>query len=853
MCIVSINATIAQDRTISGTVTDEQNIPLFGVNILVKNQSVGTITDENGKYSLEVNSSAEILSFTYIGYQDKEVKITGTEINVVLKESDIALDQIVVSSRKRIENVQEVPVAISAFSLKMLEDRGVGNVGDLASLVPNVEIDVNTAFGGSQSVLSPFIRGIGQNDFAITYEPAVGLYVDGVYYGRGVGSVVDMLDIDRIEVLKGPQGTLFGRNTIAGAINVTTKRPGKDFGASAQLSTGSYNRLDTRITIDMPIIENKLLSSFSVATNNRDGFVERIPFQGDISSQDVPVASQLGDGQYTNVGNSDDQGNYNNQTWRAKLLYDVSDKIDITLAADYVRIRENENPASLLAVIESPDNIVGAYNLATQIPPSVPVDQQPPFTANIAGLEGQNPLFGRTPYDERFLTGDPFKSYATAEAGSRIDVWGASLTFKWDISDKLTFKSITSVRSLRSEFGQDGDQSPLDWSRLKLTMPQDQFTQEFQLSGNSDKFKWIAGLYHFREDGSILDQVFFGAGLIQVLGLNIVENETYAAYAQGTYDFTDKWSVTGGIRYTYEDKYLDGRQRDLNGFGTWFLPDEAFPDPTDRTLYYPAGGHSQNFSVPTVRLGTEYKISDDMFAYGYFAQGFKSGGWSTRLTAPSLTAPSHNPEKANTFELGLKSEFAKNRVRLNVAGFYTDYQDMQVTVFVGVSPTVVNAAEAVIKGVEADLQWRASDHVFLNANIGLLDAKYTEINNPNAAIQEDFRFLNAPSFSGGMGVDLVSSRDYDKSRVGLHLDMNYRSTVANDVENSSFLIQDGFALFNGSLFYEPAGRKWKITIGGTNLSNETYLNAGTFNPGLGNVYGVYGRPIEFNTSISFKL
>jgi len=255
----------------------------------------------------------------------------------------------------------------------------------------------------------------------------------------------------------------------------------------------------------------------------------------------------------------------------------------------------------------------------------------------------------------------------------------------------------------------------------------------------------------------------------------------------------------------------------------------------------------------------EYKITDDIFAYGSFAQGFKSGGWSTRLTAPSLTAPAFNPERSNTFEVGVKSEFLDNTLRLNATYFNTAYQEMQVTVFRGISPTVINAAEAAISGIELDLQWRATDNVLFVGNLGILNAEYSSFDTERLEaegftlrVDENSMLLNAPDMSFGLGLDLTTTQDVEKGRFGLHIDYNFRSDVANDVENTPLLIQEGFGLLNGYVYYEPAGRKWKLTVGGTNLTDERYINAGTFNPSLGNTFATYGRPVEWSTGISFN-
>lgn len=843
LLVFTINA---QESTIKGNVSDTQNNPLPGVNVGVKDQTHGVITDFDGNYEIIVNDEAKILIFSYLGFKTKEIEINGqSTIKIILETESFGLDEVVVNSRKQSENVQEVPISVSAFSAKALETKGISNVSQIGDYIPNVEIDVTAPFSGSQSILSPYIRGIGQVDFAITYEPAVGLYVDGVYFGRTVGSVIDLLDVARVEALKGPQGTLFGRNTIGGAINITTKDPSRTFSANGQITTGSYNRLDTKVSVDIPLIDDKLLSSVSVSSINRDGHVERLPYNG-------PANADLANprlGVFSDVNNDGDQGNQNNDTWRAKLKWIGSDKFKATFSADYERVRENQNASKILAMfndVGGAPTIVGAYNAcaAGLLPPELCN-----AIANAPGLE----LIGATPYDERFITDDPFTNYATADAGTKIDTWGTALTLEWELSDNVDFKSISSYRNLKSQFAEDQDFSPLDFGTAGFIMPQKQFTQEFQFVGNSDKLKWIGGLYYFSEDGSVTDQVILGRGLVQIYGQNFVKNKSYAGFAQATYKLTEKWSVTAGARYTYEKKELDGRQRDLNSFAllTGVVSPTDFPT-SDLTLYYPPGVNKQTFSEPTFRLGTEYKFSESVFAYGYFAQGFKSGGWTTRVTTPVLVAPTFAPEKANTYEIGLKTDLANNTVRFNVSAFYTDYQDLQITVQRGITPFVENAAQAEIKGLEVDAQWRASENVLLSGNLGFIDASYKSITDPNAVISEDFSFINTPDFSSSVAADITFPLGEDKARLLFHIDMVNKSEVYNDVENTAILRQPGLTLLNTSLSLEGPNRDWKVTLGGSNITNEAYLVGGYNNPGVGIIYGTYARPAEFNLGVSYK-
>ena len=836
----------AQGIKISGTVVDAKNETVIGGTVLVKGQANGTTTDINGNYELVVNERAKVLVFSYVGLQTKEVAIDGqTTINITLEAESLGLEEVVVTARKQAENVQAVPISVAAFSAKSLSSRGIGNVSQIGDFIPNVEIDVNAPFSGSQSVLSPFIRGIGQVDFAITYEPAVGLYVDGVYFGRTVGSIIDMLDVARVEALKGPQGTLFGRNTIGGAINITTKRPSLFLETNASITTGSFNRLDTKVSVDIPLVKEKLLSSFSVSSVNRNGYMKRLPFTGEHNGD----LATPGDAIFSDVDLDQDQGNQNNDTWRAKFLWIASDNFEATINADYSRVRENQNASRIVDIfneIGGAPTITGAYNAcaAGVLPPEL--------CNNIAGAPGLE-LIGRTPFDDRFITDNEFTNYATGDAGSKIDTWGTSLTLDWDINENVEFKSISSYRNLESQFAEDQDFAPISFGRAGFVMPQKQFTQEFQLTGKTDKLKWIGGLYHFREEGSVTDQVVLGNGLVQIYGQNFINNKSYAAFAQATYNITDAWSLTGGLRYTYEQKELDGRQRDLNSFAlkTGVVSPDDFPT-TDLTLYYPPGVNEQTFSVPTFRIGTEYKFSKTVFAYGFMAQGFKSGGWTTRVTTPVKEAPTFAPEKANTYEVGLKTDLADYRFRFNVAAFYTDYQDLQITVQRGITPFVENAAAAEIKGLEVDLLWRANENLLLSGNFGYIDAKYKEITDPNALITEDSKFLNTPDFSSSLALDYTIPIGKNKERVVLHIDTNTKSEVHNDVENTALLVQPGLTLLNASISVEGRKENWKITLGGTNLTNQTYIVGGYSNPGVGITYATYARPIEANLGISFN-
>ncbi|MDP5134171.1 MAG: TonB-dependent receptor, partial [Paraglaciecola sp.] len=273
------------------------------------------------------------------------------------KKEQAGLEVISVTAQKRVENVQEVPITISAVSADSIRDNDISNVTEISAFIPNVEMDATSPFAGSSSVLSAFIRGIGQNDFAFNLEPGVGLYVDGVYYARTIGAVVDTLNLERIEVLKGPQGTLFGRNTIGGAISITTSAPDEDFNFQTETTLGSFNRQDIRVSADVPLSDN-LFSQFSFSSKRRDGYQKRIHFAG--AEQFINDV-----GKFNTVENQASYGNQsgaeNGTNARLKLLYRASSDIDITWTSDMSHTNESAAPSSLIAV-NSEGSLASLYN-----------------------------------------------------------------------------------------------------------------------------------------------------------------------------------------------------------------------------------------------------------------------------------------------------------------------------------------------------------------------------------------------------------------------------------------------------------------------------------------------------------
>ena len=792
------------------------------------------------------------------------------------------IEEITVTAQKREQNLQKVPIAVTAMTAETIEARAINNVSQIGDYTPNVFMDYTSPFSGSTNVLSPTIRGIGQNDFAFNLEPGVGVYVDGVYYARTLGAVVDLLDLDRIEILKGPQGTLFGRNTIGGAITIHTRRPAEEFAYRAEVTTGRFNRLDLRGSIDMPLVEGKVYSQVSFSVKTRDGYQKRIPFPAT-----GPFINDTGKFVTALFKNPNESGNEDNKNLRAKLLFTPNDGVDVTLIFDYTDADEQATPATLLRTF--PDaadgTLVSIYNACLALPQVVLADIGLEAACGPRGTplgpgDILEPLYGPDPfvprnfdgdpsndrlfYNDQFVTDDIDVSYATGSNFSVFESWGVTAIIDFKVSDRFLVKSITAYRDLSSLFGMDFDGSPIMAGDTSFDQAQQQISQELQLSGTAfgDRMDWLLGGYYFHEEGDLTDYVPFAGGIAQVFGVNLFDNDAFAFFTHLNFDVTEKLGLTVGLRYTDEDKTFEGRQRDLNSFPSKVgFPAFLHPDPNDLTRIYPLGVNKKSFTNTSARFGIDYDISEDVFAYFSFSQGFKSGGWTTRLLMPEVDivngvpvpgdAPGFDEEEADAFEIGIKSRFLDNRVQVNLAAFYTDYTNIQITVQRGISPTFENGGEGEVTGFEGEFQTYLSDNFVLTGSVGILDAKYTKLPSETLLTLQN-KFVNTPDFSTHVGGDYTIPLK-SKGSLTLHADYTHNSRVENDNVNNPLFSQPSIDLVNVSAVYEAPSGRWQLILGGHNITNERYIVSAFENGtgGAGITSATYSRPSEW--FLTFRL
>lgn len=368
------------------------------------------------------------------------------------------LEEVMVTARKRAESLQDTPISVAAFTADSLNDRQIGSADQLTQVTPNLSFSSHAPSAGNNASSQIFIRGIGQTEFLPTTDPGVGLYIDDVYMARSVGATIDFVDLEQIEILRGPQGTLFGRNTIGGAINITTRKPGEEFGGSVDLKVGSDNRQEARITVDMPVNES-LLTTVSLGSRKRDGYVERI-LTGD----------ELGDDE--SLGG------------RFAALWTPTDNSSYYLTTDYVKENEGGSPIVFNGLgISQPPNLFAF--LANNGILSVPLG-----TPSCATLDAS--------LQDRCTSGDwdagQEKSFGTFPVKSYFETWGTSLTASWDL-EWMSIKSITAYRDMEWTGSRDADSTPLQILHTRNDDTQEQFSQELQFSGVAmdDKLNWLAG------------------------------------------------------------------------------------------------------------------------------------------------------------------------------------------------------------------------------------------------------------------------------------------------------------------------------------------------------------------------
>ena len=731
------------------------------------------------------------------------------------------IEEVTVTAQKREERLQETPISITAFTEETLEEAGINDTSKLADFAPNVIFDSTTPISGTSNGAAIFIRGVGQLDFGLTTDPGVGTYIDGVYSSRAIGGVLDVVDIERIEILRGSQGTLFGRNTIGGAINITTKKPAEEFGGFAGATLGNFDRTDFKGSIDLPFSQ-KFLTKLSFYSKRRDGYVNR-----------------------TLVG--DKLGNENRRFLRGSFLFSPRDDLELYGTLDYTDIDERSAGSVLVGITESAGN------------PDLGLAPSSTFAYNQFFVP-QNP--GAVPYDERFLFGGKNdRTSATGPTGTDLEGFGTTMTLTWSLSSLLELKSITAYRDTDGGFFRDPDGAPFAITETSNpNYSHEQFSEELQIIGTlwDARLQYVVGAYFFEEEGT--DDVFVPifslpppsnppmAFQAYINNFATVDNSSRAVFGQGTYDLTDRLAATVGLRYTKDKKGYGFRQfLSADPEGDVFLLPLIGPRDGDGT-----GLASSEFDKLNVRAGLEYQFNDDTLFYFIYSDGFKSGGFNFRYVVPRVDPLPFEPETLGAFEVGVKWQGWNDRLRVNGAGFVSEYKNVQVQLFeTGGGPLTQNAGNADIFGLELEATVAPTDRVLLNAGLGYTNAEYAELNLPTTDVAQpvnlNTKLPNTPEIT--LNLSGIYNHSLEWGTLTLRGDYRYTDDLFNDAQNSPFLFQESYQTINASVTFTPVSDSFAITVFGTNLTDERYITSGDSNFGLGFHEANYSRPREFGVTI----
>lgn len=754
----------------------------------------------------------------------------GLQTTAIAQEDEAAkLERIEVTARKTVESLQDIPVSVTSIGAEALAQKGVEVITEIQQFSPNTTLQTSR---GTNSTLTAFIRGVGQEDPLWGYEPGVGIYVNDVYIARPQGAVLDLLDVSRIEVLRGPQGTLYGKNTIGGAVKYVTKEMSGDPSFTAELTAGSYNQRDLKLTGQLPVIEDKLYVGFGVAELNRDGYGEFL-------------LSAL-EGQ--------DAQNYNKDLRATRFDVEFTPADDWFIRLSYDKTKDNSNAKggyrllpSLLTDAPVPDSVYDSY---TSLP-----------TWNKVELEGHSLTIRHDINDD--LQVKYIMAHREGYSPTNIDFDNTPL----DIFD------------VPAEYFDESDSHELQFSYNAddYTVVGGLYAYEGESCGNFDAILGVLG----RSLGA--------SGLTrEVTGCNI--SDSWALYTQANFSLSDKVSMAVGARYTDEEKaafvnnglvfanvypysgWLPGYVRPEGTINGELVPQVLGVDTDgDGVLDAPK---KESWSRFTPSVSVEYQYADDVMFFVNYAEGFKSGTFNPRATDNEDAV---NPEVVDSFELGMKSEWNDN-LRANITIFDLDHKDRQ---YVSVLPTtdasalaqvLGNVGQSSATGIEAEFTYQATDDLTLTAAIGLIDAEFEEVLEADGTggfvnIADNFEVSNTPERTINLGFNYFIPSDMGEFSVNGNY--YYRSEYGI-TELNNLLVQDGYGLLNLSVNWQHDDGNWYAGLHLKNITDEEYLvggyqfvapdpsdptNRALYTPGLGGdntLIGYYGAPATVHFNVGYR-
>lgn len=750
------------------------------------------------------------------------------------REPSSQVQEIVVTAQFRRENLQDTPLAITALSSDMLQARSYNTITDLSNSAPNVILKpTGSAFGPGEAI---YIRGVGQGDTSFAYEPGVGLYVDDVYHGAVFGAQLDLLDLDRVEILRGPQGTLAGKNSIGGAVKLYTRKPDDAGGGFVEATTGSRQRIDLRAGADFTLVPGKVFARISGVTRHQNGYLTRYDFGCRNPADAALVPSTASGGDTCVIGH---EGGTDYTAGRLAIRWLATDNVEVNLTAS--RLVDDSEPSATKLI---------ALSVPAVLTPDIP-DQSIFLTPP---QEYSNYSTYVTP---AFTDANGAHPATIWHPNTRLRTWDASGTIDWK-AGAVAVKSITSYEHISGRYGTDFDTTPFGVNTSTITDAHNQFTQELRVNSSSfhKMLDWTLGAYYYKATSYSYgaDIIAPGAPFAAVFYTsNRIPARSVSGFAHAVLHLTDKFDLTGGIRYTDDKKdYYFHRKDPFDTTQPAYTAQSAVDGAIGRY-----SGHHWDY-----RANASYKLTRDLMAYAQFSTGYRGGGVNPRPFVIQQVLP-FDPETLSAYEIGLKSEWFDHRVRLNLSAFINNYNNI---LFSNTAPTVVdgvtlspqnatptNAGNARIQGVEAELHAIPVRGLSIDATGSYLDFQLKSIGAAGATINGITLASEAPfitKWKASLGVQYEAEIG-DAGSITPRADLAYQSSYFINADDNPLGLVPAYTVINGRVTWASVDKQWSLALAVTNLTNRYYYLSKVRLP-IGITTGTPGAPREWSLTLRRK-
>ncbi len=728
---------------------------------------------------------------------------------ISLQANAAVMEEVVVTAQKREQNLQDVGVAVTAFSGQQMKDLGVLSTTDLVAQTPG--LSSVSAFGEGNNA-SFIIRGVGLNDFSEISESGAAVYIDDVYQSTLAGLGFQLFDMERAEVLKGPQGTLFGRNASAGLVHFITRKPTQDFNAYTEITVGEYNQIRLEGAVGGGLTDT-LSGRFSYLYHNHDGYSKsRFPGVDDGASTDMYAL-------------------------RGQLLFSPTEKLDILASAHGTRADQVAYPYQHTVVDYAEDG-------ATKI--LVPIGGENFSCAGVLST------LDTDCYGYRDTDGDVHAADNNREPFLILDTGGALVKVDYDLG-AMDLTSITAAEYVHKTYGEDTDMGPRPGVLVDNPVNNIQWSEEIRLAGQYDKLQWTTGFYYFHRDidsGTSTDlsapepfNIFIGQPSVRAV--NNLKVNSWAVFAHGEYAFNDQWNLITGLRYTEEESKYQLRNYDDGTPGSPVIFD--FSEETVGSL----AKHDK--SNVTYRVELDWHATEDVMLYGGISTGVKAAGFNTNLGFSDAQIP-FDEEDLTSYEAGLKSTLFDGAARFNAALFYYDYQDYQAFSFQGFS-NVARNKDATVKGFEAELTTTPWDGWAFMFGVGLLDTNAEDIDSERpfvgGALIRDRELALAPkvTFNGMARYEWPMF----EGMMSLQGDFAYTGEQYFDIDNNPVSKEDGHVVSNAHIAYASGDDDWQVKLSVKNLTDEEYRVYAVPTPAFcGCGQNMYGKPRWVSATFTYN-